>query len=85
VEAEDKATDAYLQARAKQAEAYAQLTEYEFKILQYFENMSEADWAAIPPEHQKEVRAALDRVREEMPEWLASLPIEKRRQLEGLE
>lgn len=84
VEAEDKAMDACLLARANQAEAEAQLTEYEFKILQYFENMSEADWAAVSPEQQKEVRAALDRVREEMPEWMASLPIEKRRQLEGL-
>lgn len=47
VEAEDKAMDAYLLARANQAEAAAQLTEYEFQILQYFEKMSEADWAAI--------------------------------------
>lgn len=53
VEAEDKAMDAYLLARANQAEAYAQLTEYEFKILQYFENMSEADWAVVPPEVQR--------------------------------
>lgn len=85
VESEDKAMDAYLQARAKQAEAVAQLTEHEFKILKYFENMSEADWAAIPGEYQKELRAALDNVRNAMPEYLAALPIEKRRQLEGLE
>ena len=68
VEAEDKAMDACLLARANQAEAAAQLTEYEFKILQNFENMSEADWAAVPPRQQKEgIRAALDSVRDAMP------------------
>lgn len=85
VEAEDKAMDAYLQARANQAEAVTQLTEAEFKILKYLEGMSEADWAATPPEHQKEIRAAIDNVRNAMPEHLAALPIEKRRELEGLE
>jgi hypothetical protein len=54
-------------------------------MLQYFEKMTEADWAAIPLEHQKEIRAAIDKVRNAMPEYLAALPIEKRRQLEGLE
>ena len=85
VEAEDKAMDACLLARANQAEAAAQPTENEFKILKYLESMTEADWAAIPPEHQKEIRAAIDNVRNAMPEYLAALPIEKRRQLEGLE
>jgi hypothetical protein len=85
MEAEGKAVDAYLQARANQAEAAAQLTEYEFKILQYFESLSEADWAALPAEQQKEMQAVIDNLREAMPEFLASLPIEKRRQLEGLE
>jgi hypothetical protein len=84
-EAEDKAMEDYLQAKATQAELYARLTEYEFQILRHFDKMSEAEWAAIPPEHQKELRAALDNVRNEMPESLAALPIEKRRQLEGLE
>jgi hypothetical protein len=57
---------ATLLARANQAEAAAQLTEYEFKILQYIENMSEADWAAVRPDVQTGVRAALDRVKEEV-------------------
>jgi hypothetical protein len=83
IEVEDKAVDAHLQARAKQAEAAARLVEAEFKILRRFESMTEAEWAAIPPEHQKEIRAALDNVRNAMPEYLSALPIEKRRQLEG--
>ena len=85
VEAEDKAMDAYLLARANQAEAVAQLTEAEFKILRTLESMTEADWAAIPAEQQKEIRAAIDSLSDAMPEYLAALPIEKRRQLEGLE
>jgi hypothetical protein len=43
------------------------------------------DWAVKTPQQREEMRAVIDSLRAAMPGLLTSLPIEKRRELEGLE
>jgi hypothetical protein len=45
---------------------------------------TEADWATEMSARQAETRDLIDHWRESMPDLLASMPIEKRRDLEGL-
>jgi hypothetical protein len=82
---EDKALEAHLGALAHRAEAFATLTEREYQVLRYLDKLTQAEWDAMPPEDAQQLRTAMEAVRAEMPESLASLPIERRRKLEELE
>jgi hypothetical protein len=84
VKHEEKVIEADLQAQANRAEAHANMVESQYKVLKFYESRTDADWATQTPAQATEMRALIERLRESMPEMLASLPIEKRRELEGL-
>lgn len=85
LENEEKAIEAALHAKADAAEAHAKFVESQYMILRFYESHTEADWPTQTPAQQAEMRDLIDRLRESMPDLLASLPIEKRRELEQLE
>jgi hypothetical protein len=82
---EDQANEAYLEALARRSEAAAKVIEAEYRILHAYDHRRCADWDAMPPEQKEELQKQMDALRARMPELLASLPIEKRRELKGLE
>jgi hypothetical protein len=84
IEYEEKVIEKHLQAQANRAEAHANLVEWQYKVLKFYESRTEADWATQTPAQQEELRDLIDKLRDSMPGLLASLPIEKRRELEGM-
>jgi hypothetical protein len=82
---EGKAIEAELQAKANRADAVARATVTQFRLLRFYESRTEADWATQTPQQQEEMRALIASLRASMPALLAALPIEKRRELEGLD
>ena len=81
---EEKAIEAELQASANVADAMAHATETQFRLLRFYESRTEADWATQTPRQQEEIRSLMAELRANLPALLAALPIEKRRELEGL-
>ena len=81
---DEKAVEALLQAKADLADANANTAETLFHVLRFYEGRTEAEWAAQTPEQQEEMRSLIAALRADMPALLATLPIEKRRELEGL-
>ena len=73
-----------MQARANTADAQADATETQFRLLRFYESRTEADWATQTPQQQEEIRSLMAELRANLPALLAALPIEKRRELEGL-
>jgi len=83
--AADAIMECLLHTGADLAEARARLIKHEYRMLKHWEKWTSADWAKLSPDKQAELREIIKRFRDEMPELLASLPIEKRRELEELD
>ena len=81
----DDMLEKLLHSGANLAECRAQLIEHEYRLLKNWEKWTEADWNKLTTDQQKQLREVLSSLRETMPDMLASLPIEKRRELEGIE